>query len=225
MSNRILVVGGTHGIGRVLKDLLVEQGDEVITIARSEGVSFQCDVVNFDQELPNIEGPLHGLVYCPGTVDLKPFGQLSLEDFKRDWEVNALGAFRLLQNYLPQIKQADFSSIVLFSTVAVKVGMPFHSSISAAKGAVEGMTRSLAAELAPKIRVNAIAPSLTDTPLVEGLLSSDAKRQALGKRHPLDRVGNPEDIAKAAAFLLSEDSSWVTGQVIGIDGGMSTLKV
>jgi NAD(P)-dependent dehydrogenase (short-subunit alcohol dehydrogenase family) len=166
------------------------------------------------------------VAYCPGTIRLKPFQRLTREDFFEDLQVNLLGAVHIIKACLPNLKNsATGASIVLFSTVAVTTGMPFHASIASAKGAVEGLTRSLAAELAPRIRVNAIAPSLTDTPLAASMLSSDEKRQAAAERHPIKRIGSPQDIARMAVFLLSDAANWVTGQVLHVDGGMSTLRV
>jgi NAD(P)-dependent dehydrogenase (short-subunit alcohol dehydrogenase family) len=168
---------------------------------------------------------IDGLVYAPGTINLKPFRSLKKPQFQADLEVNLLGAIDLIQWALKGLQSATHPAVLFFSTVAVQQGMPFHASIAAAKGAVEGLTRSLAAEWAPKIRVNAIAPSLTDTPLADRLLNSDAKREAAAKRHPLQRVGTPQDLATAALYLLSEDASWITGQIIPVDGGMSSLKI
>jgi len=168
---------------------------------------------------------LHGVVYCPGTIRLKPIQRLTREDFLEDLQINFLGAVHVIQACLPNLKKSPTgASILLFSTVAVTTGMPFHASIAGAKGAVEGLTRSLAAELAPRIRVNAIAPSLTDTPLAAGLLSSEEKRQAAAERHPMKRIGSAQDIARLALFLLSDDAGWITGQVFHADGGMSALR-
>jgi NAD(P)-dependent dehydrogenase (short-subunit alcohol dehydrogenase family) len=172
-----------------------------------------------------IPDPLHGLVYCPGTINLKPVQRITPDELSHDFNINAAGAFRMISASLKKLKAASGASIVLFSTVAVQTGMPYHVSVAAAKGAVEGMARSLAAELASsQIRVNVIAPSLTDTPLASPLLSTPEKKEAAAKRHPLGRFGNPADIASAALFLLSGQSSWITGQIIGVDGGMSTLR-
>jgi NAD(P)-dependent dehydrogenase (short-subunit alcohol dehydrogenase family) len=165
------------------------------------------------------------MVYCPGSIRLRPFRALKPDDFPADYQINLLGAVRSLQACLPALKKADDgASVVFFSTVAVKTGMPFHASIASAKGAVEGLTRSLAAELAPNIRVNAVAPSLTDTPLAAPLLGSDEKRRAADDRHPLKRVGQPGDIAAAALYLLGEAGAWVTGQILHVDGGMGALR-
>ena len=167
---------------------------------------------------------IHGVVYCPGSINLKPFRALKPAQFQQDFEINVLGAVKVLQAAQRKLKKGE-ASVVLFSTVAVGQGMPFHASVAASKGAIEGLTKSLAAEWAPNIRVNCIAPSLTDTPMAARLLSTPEKIEASGNRHPLKRVGTATEIADLAAFLLSEKSSWITGQIIGIDGGMSTLKV
>lgn len=177
------------------------------------------------ESFPEIEVALNGLVYCPGTITLKPFRSLKEQDFLQDFEINLLGAFRVLQKYLPLLQQSEKASVVLFSTVAVSLGLPYHASVASAKGAVEGLTRSLASEWAPKIRVNAIAPSLTDTPLANRLLDSDSKRKASLERHPLKTIGQASDIASLACWLLSEKSQFVTGQIWKVDGGIGSLKV
>ena len=185
------------------------------------------DSVEFDAtKEATFERPdqIDGVVYCPGTINLKPFHRFSDDDFRNDFEVNTLGAVRLLRHVLPALKKAGNASVVLYSTVAVQTGLPFHTSISAAKGAVEGLVRALAAELAPAIRVNGIAPSLTDTPLAQNLLNSDDKKKASADRHPLKRVGNPSDIAELASFLLSDASRFTSGQIFKMDGGLSSLK-
>jgi NAD(P)-dependent dehydrogenase (short-subunit alcohol dehydrogenase family) len=183
------------------------------------------DVLDDSQNFPAIDGEMDGLAYFPGSINLKPFKSLKEQDYIDDFKINALGAVKVVNQYLPNLKKVDKSSIVLFSTIAVQTGMPYHASIAMAKGAVEGLTRSLAAEFAPKIRVNAIAPSLTDTPLASKLLSNDEKKEASAKRHPLNSVGKAEDIADAAYYLISDKSSWVTGQILHVDGGMSSLRL
>jgi len=231
-SRKYIVIGGSSGIGLSLVNNLTAEEHEVFHFARNEGNwNFKERVYHFtwdvtSDKLPEMElgDSVNGLVYCPGTIDLKPFQQLSDEDFKRDFEINVMGAIRTIRKFSKMLRKGKPSSIVLFSTVAVSQGMAFHASVSAAKGAIEGLVRSLAAEFAPSIRVNAIAPSLTDTRLAERLLNSDERRQSSNRRHPLGRVGNPSDIANMAAFLLSEKSDWITGQVLHVDGGMSTLK-
>jgi NAD(P)-dependent dehydrogenase (short-subunit alcohol dehydrogenase family) len=168
---------------------------------------------------------LDGVVYCPGSINLKPFHRITDQEFIEEFNLNVLGAVRVVRTVLPLLKNSSQSSIVFFSTIAVQQGMPFHASIATAKGALEGLTRSLAAEYAPKIRVNCIAPSLTNTPLASRLLSTDEKKKASDERHPLKRIGEPEDLANLAAFLLSPQSSWITGQVIHVDGGLSSIRV
>ncbi len=229
MKKRFLLIGGSYGIGLELARRLSEDGHEVLVYSRTVGELNGIAGVEhrlFDalgDEL-KIDGPIDGLAYLPGTIDLKPFNRYSDADLLRDLEVNYLGAARAIRNVLPNLKLSESASVVLFSTVAVQTGMPFHASIAGAKGAVEGLTRALAAELAPKIRVNCIAPSLTDTPLATKLLNTDQKKESAGERHPLKRHGKPADIAAAAAFLISDTSSWVTGQVIHVDGGIGYLK-
>ena len=232
-GKNILVVGGSSGIGLSLVQSLHQQKANVYVISRTvssawpdEIKSLQADV---SKELDTVEAflpeQLHGLVYAVGSITLKPFNRLSAEDFFNDYQLNVLGAVRTTQTALKALKNAGSSSIVFISSVAAKIGLPYHASIAAAKGAVEGMAISLAAELASlKIRVNVVSPSLTNTLLAEKLLNSPEKQEASAKRHPLGRYGQPEDISNSIAFLLSDNSSWMTGQVIGIDGGMGNLK-
>lgn len=229
MNKTYLLIGGSYGIGYELAKSLSEAGNAVNVFSRTPGeVAGLAGVTHtqFDaltDELA-VQDPIDGLAYLPGTIDLKPFHRFTDADLVRDLEVNYIGAARAIRSVLPNLKEAGSASIVLFSTVAVQTGMPFHASIAGAKGAVEGLTRALAAELAPKIRVNCVAPSLTDTPLAEKLLNTDQKRDAAGERHPLKRHGRASDIAAAAEFLLSDRSSWTTGQVLHVDGGMGYLK-
>lgn len=201
----------------------------MIAAARTSGTLAEAgvSVQPFDATQPtplDLPPVLDGLVYFPGTITLKPFHRLTAEDFLRDFQINCLGAAAAIQAALPSLKAAPAASIILFSTVAVAQGMPFHASVSAAKGAVEGMALALAAEFAPKIRVNVIAPSLTDTPLAGTLLGTEAKREVSAKRHPLQQVGDPEDVAKMVAFLLSDASKFMTGQVLRPDGGLSSIR-
>lgn len=234
MGKTYLLVGATSGIGQRVAARLIEDDATVHALSRRADQGQEsprlmahanCDVAREDATFPEIEGPLDGLAYFPGTITLRPFHLLRRADFLNDLELNYLGAVRTLQRYLPQLKKAPSASVVLMSTVAVQTGIPFHASIAGAKGAIEGLTRALAAELAPKIRVNAVAPSLTDTPLAQSLLNQAAKRDAAAKRHPLRRVGEVEDIAAAVCFLLSEQSSWITAQVLSVDGGLSRVRL
>ena len=225
-----VIAGGSHGIGIEIVKQLLDQGHKVTCVSRTEP-ELQHNQLHFiahdflsGQEIPEITGAVDGVAYCPGSINLKMFRSLKPEEFLQDLELNVMGAVRLLQKLQIGLKAVPGSSVVLFSTVAVQQGMAFHSSIAAAKGAIEGLTRSLAAEWAPAIRVNAIAPSLVETPLSAKLLSSPEKAEASAKRHPLARVGKPEDIASMAVFLLGEQSGWITGQVMGVDGGMSVLR-
>lgn len=229
MSRTYLLIGGNSGIGLASARLLQAQGNSLIAAARTAGPleELEIPVQSFDAMNPgSLQLPpvLDGLVYFPGSINLKPFHRLTAEDFMNDFRVNCLGAVSALQAALPALKASASASVVLFSTVAVAQGMPFHASIAAAKGAVEGLTLSLAAELAPKIRVNAIAPSLTDTPLAGTLLSNDAKREASAKRHPLQQVGDPNDVAALVSFLLGDESKFFTGQVLHPDGGLSSVR-
>jgi NAD(P)-dependent dehydrogenase (short-subunit alcohol dehydrogenase family) len=185
---------------------------------------FLVDVLQDGSGFPELPSALDGVLYAPGSINLKPFRGLKISDFQGDFELSALGAVRVLQASEKSLKAAPGSSVVLFSTVAVQTGMPFHASVAMAKGAVEGLTRSLAAEWAPSVRVNALAPSLTDTPLAARLLGSDERRQAGADRHPLKSLGRPEDLASTALFLLSDEARWITGQVWGVDGGMGALR-
>lgn len=226
-----LIIGGGSGIGKSVVQQLSKAGHKVYAASRSiTGANLASGVesITFDisEELDTSRLPEHldGLVYCPGSINLKPFNRIKPEDFQAEMDLNFMGAVKLTQAVLPLLKKAENASVVYFSTVAVQSGLPFHASIAAAKGALEGLTRSLAAEFAPKIRFNAIAPSLTDTPLAENLLSNDKKREANAERHPLKRVGTPEDIASMTTFLLSEQGSWISGQVLKVDGGMSSIK-
>ena len=164
-------------------------------------------------------------MYCPGAISLRPFNRIASEDFLKDYNLQVVGAVKVIQAALLKLKESKNGSIVLFSTVAVQLGLNFHSLVASSKGAIEGLTKALAAELAPTIRVNCIAPSLTNTPLAASLLNSDQKIDANAQRHPLKRVGTPLDIANAVEFLLTDKSSWVTGQILSIDGGMSTIKL
>jgi 3-oxoacyl-[acyl-carrier protein] reductase len=233
-AKKYFIVGGSSGIGFEIVNELSHRGDDIYVGSRTSdkltglrGVHhLNLDVTQPPDLLEGLPEALHGVAYCPGTIRLKPFQRLTREDFLEDLQVNFIGAAHMIKACLPNLKNsATGASIVLFSTVAVTTGMPFHTSIAAAKGAVEGLTRSLAAELAPRIRVNAIAPSLTDTPLAASMLSSDEKRQAAAERHPMKRIGSPHDIARLAVFLLSDSASWLTGQVLHVDGGMGALRV
>jgi NAD(P)-dependent dehydrogenase (short-subunit alcohol dehydrogenase family) len=228
----IVIIGCGKGIGLATAKLLAEE-HKIIGISKTNtnelshpNIDFYpIDVLTEDLDQITFPDVVDGLIYAPGSINLKPFHRLSEEDFIKDFKINVLGAVKIIQKFLPNLKKSSSASIVLFSSVAAKVGMPFHASVSVSKNGVEGLTKSLAAEFSTlKIRVNAIAPSLTDTNLAAQLLSTPEKREASAKRHPLQRIGNPEEIAALAAFLISDQSSWITGQIIGVDGGMGNLK-
>lgn len=224
----VLIIGGSRGIGRRCAELLIESGTDVISVARGSehapGVleHHQLDVLNDEIQLDGHER-LGGLIYCPGSIDLKPMRSIKPEQLRDAFELNVVSAMKSIQSALPALKKEQGSGIVMFSTVAVQRGMGFHASVAAAKGAVEGLTRALAAELSPTVRVNCIAPSLTRTELASHLLNTDAKEQSAAERHPLKRVGTVDDVAHMAVHLVGERSSWITGQVIGVDGGLGSI--
>jgi 3-oxoacyl-[acyl-carrier protein] reductase len=232
MSKRIFAIAGsTSGIGLELCKMLVDEGNEIISLSRSvqhelQGVMHQqIDWSVADPSHIQLPEHLDGAVYLPGSILLKPFHRLTASEWNQEIQLNLMGAVRFLQAVYPALKAADNASAVLMSTVAVQTGMPFHASVAAAKGAVEGLTRALAAEWAPSIRVNAVAPSLTDTPLAARLLASPEKREASAKRHPLQRIGATSDVAACIKFLLGSETAWMTGQIIRPDGGMSSVKL
>ncbi len=233
-QKNFVVIGGSKGIGQAIVERLIGQKNKVTVISRNiDDINtnpliqhIQKDITKDElspSELPDI---IDGLIYCPGSIVLKPFKSLSEEQFSEDFAINCLGAVKSIKASLNALKKSESNpSVLLFSTVAVSQGMPFHASIAAAKGAVEGLTKSLAAEFAPTIRVNCIAPSLTDTSLASKILSSPEKVQAAEQRHPLKAIGNAQDLAGMATFLLSDEAKWISGQIIHVDGGMSTLRV
>jgi len=228
-----LIIGGSSGIGKSIVEKLSKDDDASITstyfsnpkedFANVRFFHFNADKDNLaNQDIPDV---IHGFVYCPGAIVLKPFKRLSEESVVEDFQLQVIGAMKSIQSVLPNLKASENASIVLFSTVAVQQGFNFHAQVSMSKGAIEGLTKALSAEFAPKIRVNCIAPSLTDTPLSERLLNSEEKRKSHADRHPMKAVGSPEDSAEAAIFLLTNKSKWMTGQVIHVDGGMSSIKM
>ena len=224
------MIGGSYGIGLPLLKILNKEFNVHVACRtndqlQTENVNFiKFDALNDEFDNSLIPDEIHGFVYLPGSINLRPFKGLSIEAFKQDLEINLISLIKVLKTVMPKLIAADNSSIVLMSTVAVQRGMPFHSSVSASKGAIEGLTKSLAAEYAPKIRVNAVAPSIVDTPLANRFLNNDLKIEKSAQKHPMKRVGNSADIAETINFLLSEKSSWMTGQIIGVDGGTSTLS-
>lgn len=227
----ILLIGGSYGIGLDLIKLIEKEHNVFVASRTHEELNnlnvnhIPFDVTKDSLDVSKLPGTIDGLVYLPGSINLRPFKGLKLETFESDLQINFISLVKVIQAILPNLTVSKQSTIVLFSSVAVSMGMPFHTSVSASKGAIEGFAKALAAEYAPKIRVNVIAPSLTDTPLAEKFLNNDVKKEKSSERHPLKRFGKPEDIAQMANFLLSENSSWMTGQILHVDGGMSTLLV
>lgn len=218
-------IGGNSDVALHSRALLEASGHNIISVSRTVEGGGKSHLYGdpVQNDLPEIDEQIDGLVYFPGSITLKPFRSMKQADLQSDLEINVLGAFHSIQRYLPKMNEG--SSIVLFSTVAVQTGMPFHSSVAVSKGAIEGMTRALAAEFAPKIRVNCIAPSLTNTKLASKFLSSPEKAEASAQRHPLKKVGTVDDLSGSLLFLLGETSSWMTGQVLHVDGGLSSLRV
>jgi 3-oxoacyl-[acyl-carrier protein] reductase len=227
----ILLIGGSYGIGlAIAKELQYDNKIYIASRTKEEIGDMHVTHIPFDATTDTLDtsllpAVLDGLVYCPGSINLRPFKGLKIDAFENDLQINFLNLVKVLQTVLPNLTASSQSSVVLFSTVAATMGMPFHTSVSASKGAIEGFAKALAAEYAPKIRVNVIAPSLTDTPLANKFLNSEEKKEKSAARNPLKKVGTSEDVAQMASFLLSEKSNWISGQIFHVDGGMSTLLV
>ena len=230
MKKNILIIGGSSGIGKALVNQLQNENNLYVANRSSDNLDLQkITYIHFDAIKDSLDTSLlpeqlDGFVYCPGSINLRPFRGLKLETFDEDFKINVIGAVKSLQAVLKNLQQSKQASVVFYSTVAVQTGMPFHASVATSKGAIEGLTRSLAAEYAPSFRVNAIAPSLTDTPLSDKFLNNESKLEKASERHPLKRIGSAEDIAEITSFLLSDKSKWMTGQVIHLDGGIGNLK-
>lgn len=227
---RVLVVGGSKGIGKAIVSSQLALGNKVVNISRSKPEifhekleHFHCDVLT--EELPILLKEIDSLVYCPGSINLKPIKSLKLSDFRDDLEINLMGAIKVIQFYVDQLKLSQAPSVLLFSTVAVKLGMPYHASVAASKGAIEGLVKSLGAEWAPKIRINAIAPSIAETDLAAKLLRNDSMKEKIVDRHPLKRILNPEEIANMASFLLSTNAQSISGQIFEMDNGIVSFKI
>jgi len=223
----IVIIGGSKGIGKAISNTLLDE-NRVINISRSQPefahlnlTHYNCDILT--DELPDLE-KVDTLIYCPGSINLKPFERLKIEDFKNDYEINFIGAVKAIQKYLPNLKATENANILLFSTVASKLGMPFHTSVASVKSAIEGLVKSLAAEYAPKIRINAIAPTVTDTTLAAKLLRNDRQKEQMIERHPLKKYLNPEEVAEMAAFLISDKAASMSGQIFEMDCGITTFK-
>ncbi len=230
---KYLIIGASTGIGNALANQLAAAGNEVFGTYNKTSPSNSHPLISFHTlnvmeetlSLDFLPASIDGLIYCPGSINLKPFARIKPEDFVADFNLQVVGAIKTIQAALPFMKESPNASIILFSTVAVQSGLNFHSQVATSKGAIEGLTRALAAEFAPKIRVNCIAPSLTDTPLAASLLNTEQKKEGNALRHPLKRIGTAIDIANMAEFLLSTKSSWITGQILHVDGGMSSIKL
>ena len=226
---KYVIIGGSKGIGKETAELLASEGHQVTVFSRTpyEGPAHTIEWEEFDvledsweDQMPD---DIDGLVYSVGSINLKPFRGLKPEVFEADFQLQVMGAVKAPQAAYKNFNANSIPSVVLYSTVAVQRGMPFHATVSASKGAIEGLTRAIASEWAPKARINCIAPSLTDTPLAGKLLSTPEKKEAMGNNNPMKRVGEANDIAEMTAFLLSDKSSWMTGQIVHIDGGQSVL--
>ena len=224
----IVIVGGSRGIGNAILKSMLEQ-HKVVNISRTEPnvvhenlTHYSCDIL--EDELPDLD-TIDSLIYCPGSINLKPINRLGLNEFRDDFEINVMGAVKSVKKYLDQIKISKNPSILLFSTVATKIGMPFHSSIAVSKSGVEGLVKSLAAELAPTIRVNAIAPTVTDTELAARLLRNERMKKNIEDRHPLKKILDPQEVADMAKFLVSDKAISLSGQIFKLDSGITTIKV
>jgi len=227
-----IIIGGSSGIGKELVNLIEQQEDNVFSTYNKNPIEDRLNVkyIKFDAttdslNLDDLPEQIHGLAYCPGSINLKPFHRFTDEEFLEDFKLQVLGATKIIKHLLPKLKKSQDASIVLFSTIAVQTGFSFHAQVAISKGAIEGLTRSLAAELSPTIRVNAIAPSLTNTNLASKFLNTPEKLNMQSEKNPLKKVGEAKDIAEAAVYLLSQKSSWVTGQVLHVDGGFSNIKL
>ncbi|MBF4507660.1 SDR family oxidoreductase [Flavobacterium sp. JLP] len=226
--NKILIIGGSKGIGSAI--LLQQLESQIVynisrtvpDISHPNLINFQADVLH--DELPDIED-IDTLIYCPGSINLKPILSLSIADFRDDFEINVIGAVRVIQKYLPVLKRGDNPSIVLFSTVAAKLGMPFHASIATAKAGVEGLVKSLGAELAPVVRINAIAPTITETSLSASILRNDRMKENMRDRHPMKNYLKADEVAQLTDYLISEKAASISGQVFQMDYGLVSFKL
>ncbi len=226
--NKIVIVGGSRGIGKEIVNDLVDD-NLIINLSRNKPelthtnlTHHNVDVLSSD--LPDLED-VSSVIYCPGSINLKPIGRISLDEFREDFEINVIGAVKVIQKYLPILKKSNNASILLFSTVATKLGMPYHSTVAASKSAIDGLVKTLGAELAPKIRVNAIAPTITKTDLASKLLRNEKVIENMIERHPLKKILMPEEVSKMAKFLMSEDASSISGQIFNLDAGIVSFKL
>ena len=225
----IVIIGGSKGIGNAILTSQLNLNNNVFNISRTAPeithpnlTHYNCDVLK--DEFPDIE-LVDTLIYCPGSINLKPISTLTIDDFRTDFEINVIGAVKAIKKYLKPLKNGNNPNILLFSTVATKLGMPYHASIAASKSAIDGLTKSLGAELAPTIRINAIAPTVTDTDLASKILRNDTMKQVIAEKHPLKRYLNTNDVVALADFLISQKSSAISGQIFNLDCGIVTFKI
>ena len=226
--NKIVIVGGSRGIGKEIINELIN-GNMIINLSRNKPELTHTNLTHYNidilsSDLPDLED-VSSVIYCPGSINLKPIGRISLDEFREDFEINVVGAIKVIQKYLPSLKKSNDASILLFSTVATKLGMPYHSSVAASKSAIDGLVKTLGAELAPKIRVNAIAPTITKTDLASKLLRNEKVIENMIERHPLKKILMPEEVAKMAKFLISTDASSISGQIFNLDAGIVSFKL
>jgi NAD(P)-dependent dehydrogenase (short-subunit alcohol dehydrogenase family) len=226
--NKIVIVGGSRGIGKEIINELVND-NMIINLSRNKPELTHTNLSHYNidiltSDLPDLED-VSSVIYCPGSINLKPIGRISLDEFREDFEINVVGAVKIIQKYLPSLKKSNNASILLFSTVATKLGMPYHSTVAASKSAIDGLVKTLGAELAPKIRVNAIAPTITKTDLASKLLRNEKVIENMIERHPLKKILMPEEVAKMAKFLISTDASSISGQIFNLDAGIVSFKL
>jgi NAD(P)-dependent dehydrogenase (short-subunit alcohol dehydrogenase family) len=226
--NKIVIVGGSRGIGKEIINELVND-NMIINLSRNKPELTHTNLSHYNidilsSDLPDLED-VSSVIYCPGSINLKPIGRISLDEFREDFEINVVGAVKIIQKYLPSLKKSTNASILLFSTVATKLGMPYHSTVAASKSAIDGLVKTLGAELAPKIRVNAIAPTITKTDLASKLLRNEKVIENMIERHPLKKILIPEEVAKMAKFLISTDASSISGQIFNLDAGIVSFKL
>ncbi len=224
----IVIIGGSKGIGSAI---LLQQleNNKVYNISRSAPDITHPNLIHYpisilEDDLPEIEA-VDVLIYCPGSITLKPILSLNLDDFRNDFEINVIGAVKVIQKYLPTLKKGNNPSIVLFSTVAAKLGMPFHASIATAKAGIEGLVKSLGAELASVVRVNAIAPTITETSLSANILRNERMKENMMERHPMKSYLKPNEVAEMANYLISENAKSISGQVFEMDYGIVSFKL
>jgi NAD(P)-dependent dehydrogenase (short-subunit alcohol dehydrogenase family) len=223
----IVIIGGTKGIGKAIVSEVVDNNN-VVCLSRNQ-TDFSHDNYTFHSfdalvdDYPDFES-VDCLIYCPGSINLKPISTLSLDDFRNDFELNVIGAVRAIKKYLNLLKKSGSASILLFSTVATKLGMPYHASVSVAKSGIDGLVKTLGSELAPKVRINAIAPTITNTELASKILRNDKVIENMVERHPLKKILSSNEVAKMASFLISEDASSISGQIFNMDAGIVSFK-